>query len=574
MKKEAAILISALAICLLAAPLILCGAKNRGAIQNPLEAIAQAAKQKAAEDAMTTLLNNQLPLTLNANSVFPTVNDLPGAPFQPTALQLTTADLDKPLPPGDYTIPMMAFCSEYSVHRPGVGVAYVLGPLEGKAASAIGALYWRGLLQYNLTPEQLETVGWAIQSGFTYAEMPQSYQAVIAQVIPDFESDLSGDFLDNLESTYQASAKSANLPPLDQVLAKLGKPGELALSAEQQQVVLKEKDTNDQVKDQTLFQGQDNTVYTPVNAEIGPWTERIPGVAYMRLQIEGGNLQGNNVMQIRIMPNAGTSTAELNNDGRTGAHSGARFVRASYSPGQVAVGPAAQMLPTLTNLVEGIIGYSMGAGAQALAQVPALPKAPAAKSQTQHALAGKVTIIEGSVTVLRDGVTTQLAAGDSIEMSDVIQTAAQSRLQILFQDDTEMTMSENTKLTIDDYVFDPNNEVHDKASYSILEGAFLWISGKLGKPETDTNIETSYGTLGRRGTEFVAKYSALPGSLEIDLVDGGLDITPKQATTATSFTGPLTIMLSDSGAKTSPLTQAQYNADVSAVLPPLPAAGQ
>ena len=58
----------------------------------------------------------------------------------PRSLSLTKANLELALPPGDYTVPVLAFCTEYSVHRPGRGIAYRLGPLQGKAAGATGWL--------------------------------------------------------------------------------------------------------------------------------------------------------------------------------------------------------------------------------------------------------------------------------------------------------------------------------------------------------------------------------------------------------------------------------------------------
>ncbi len=82
----------------------------------------EAAKEKLAEQAIEKLLNDQLPLTLNANDVYPTVATLPGGPFNPQPLKLTADELDQPLAPGDYTINTLDFCSEYSVHAPGAGI--------------------------------------------------------------------------------------------------------------------------------------------------------------------------------------------------------------------------------------------------------------------------------------------------------------------------------------------------------------------------------------------------------------------------------------------------------------------
>jgi hypothetical protein len=338
----------------------------------------QALKQKAAEEAMGSLLNNQLPLKLDANAVYPTVLAPPGGPFAPRPLALNPDNLDQPIPPGDYTIPIFAFCTEYSVHRPGYGLAYRLGPLQGKAADAIGALLWRGLLEKGKPPQQLQAVSWAIQSGLRYVQMPQSYQAVIDEVIPDYRNQLSGDFVQNLEDVYSSYAKSASLPPLEQMLTKMGKPGELALSARKQRVALLRQNTTDQVREQTLFAGQESGVYTPVKAEEGPWTERIPGVAYIRFKIKGGNMAGNNVMEIRIVPQGGAVAK------RTTAP---RLLYASYRDGALrrVASPmgAGGGSATPRNLTQGSIGCAVGLGAQCLIPVPVVNQSCPA-GQTYH----------------------------------------------------------------------------------------------------------------------------------------------------------------------------------------------
>jgi hypothetical protein len=361
MKIQLAIIVPALQFGLLMAPVFLCPA------QNPFTALEDAAKEKAAEAALTKVLNDNLPLKLDAKDVYPTVTTLPGGPFSPKPLQLTADQLDQPLPPGDYTINTLDFCSEYSVHQPGAGVAYVLGPYEGKAAGAIGALIWRGTEQYGIAPQSLQAVSWAIQSGLTYNQMPKSYQAIVDQVIPDLKNQITGDFVANLESTYNDLAKTAKLPPLDTILAKLGAPGRLALDAERQRQILTSQNTSDELKQQTLFQGQESGVYTPVKAETGPWTERIKGQVYMKLLIAGGNMASNNVMQIRVMPPPAT-TAE--NSPR-----GPHLVRAKYDPGQAAAAESDGFVASITNIMEGLLGYAQGQGAQALGQVAALVKA-------------------------------------------------------------------------------------------------------------------------------------------------------------------------------------------------------
>jgi hypothetical protein len=512
--------------------------------QNPLQKLEQTVKEKAADDAMTKFLNDQLPLILNAKNVYPTVNTLPGGPFQPQPLQLTADDLDKPLPPGDYSVQTLAFCSEYSVHRPGAGVAYVIGPLEGKAAGAIGALYWRGTVLYHLAPPQLVTVGWAIQSGLTYAQMPKSYQAIIDRVIPDLKNELNGDFFQGLENTYQTYAKTLSLPPLDTVLAKMGKPGELALSAERQRAILLLQSTNDQLKDQTLFQGQESGVYTPVKAENGPWTERIPGVAYLKLNIVGGHLASNNQMLIRILPTP---------PGQASLARSPRLVRAAYQAPQ----SSSEVSPTLSSLLEGSIGYSQGQGAQALAQVPVVSgQAPPPPPQQSIA---HLRVLQGTATITHNGVTSPLTPSTPIYMNDTIQTGAGSKADVLFADNTEMTLGDNAKLQLDDYVYDPNVNSNNKATYSLLEGAFVYVSGLIGKKDPDNvRIETQASGIGTRGTKFILRTMGT-NSFEIDLIEGAVAVDKTVTASTPSITAPVKILRNGTNTSLQPLSQDEYN---------------
>lgn len=521
------------------------GTATIAAAQNPLAKLEQSVKEKAADDAITKFLNDQLPLNLNAKNVYPTVNTLPGGPFQPQPLQLTADDLDKPLPPGDYSIQTIAFCSEYSVHRPGAGVAYVLGPLEGKAAGAIGALYWRGTVQYHIAPQQLLTVGWAIQSGLTYAQMPKTYEAIIDQVIPDLKNELNGDFFQSLENTYQTYAKTLSLPPLDQVLAKMGEPGQLALSAERQRAILLAQDTNDQLKDQTLFQGQESGIYTPVKAESGPWTERIPGVAYIKLNIVGGNLANNNQLLIRILPTAPNQALLARSP---------RLVRAGYH--EQTPSSSQGLLGTLVDLLEGIIGYSQGQGAQALAQVPVVSGQPPPPPPQQSI--AKLLALEGTATITHNGVTSPLTSSTPIYMGDRIQTGAQSKAYVLFADNTELTLSENANFMVDDFSYDPNGN-SNKARYSWLGGAFRYVSGLLAKQkDADVQIDTPGAGIGIRGTEFILRSTA-NNSFEIDLIEGAVAIDKTVNASTPSITALVKILRNGTTTTLQPLSQDDYN---------------
>lgn len=132
-----------------------------------------------------------------------------------------------------------------------------------------------------------------------------------------------------------------------------------------------------------------------------------------------------------------------------------------------------------------------------------LQGAPAAFAADGDAVATILTI-EGSATVTPAGSKDAVAAKANmrIHMHDVIQTKKQSRLFLLFIDNTQITLADSTRLTVDEYVFDPDNKAGNKARYNILEGTFDYLSGLVAKKkDPDVQIKTAYGSIGIRGTQ-------------------------------------------------------------------------
>ena len=526
----------------------LSGAERRVAANAP--PALKALQQQIVSDAVGTLLNNQLPLKLDASATFPTVPSLPGGPFNPQRLVVTSNSVTEPLPPGDYTIRAVAFCSEYSVHRAGAGVAYQVGPMQGRAADAIGALYWRGTMEKHLPARSLLVVGWSIQSGVTYAKMPKPYQAIIDDVIPDYRNQLAGDFIQNLEDFYTSRAKAAGLPPLNTLLAKLGKSGELVMSANRQRQFLLRKNTNDQIKDQVLFAGQEQRI-AAVKPEEGPWSVRVPAVAYVRYRVIGGNGQGNNEIQIRILPTP-ASRAESADE--------VKAVFASYSL-QSAQRVAASTQrkapagPSVRDLTGDGIGYSTSHAAQVLYFVP-VPDPEPKPGET----VGKASAVEGTANLTRNGQTRPLQKGDEIQPNDTITTGADGRANISFPDGTAIFLAQNSNFKVEDYVYMPDEPSHNRAHYSWFDGGFSYVSGLIGKKgNPDVVIDTVYGCIGIRGTEFIGQLDATAQVATLKLIKGTLECSPRQISTSSTQSGPITIGLSSAAVTTSPLTLQHYN---------------
>lgn len=507
-------------------------------------------KKQALKEAVGALLDQQLPLKLDASTLYPSVATLPGdGPFNPIRLTVTAENRNRPLPPGDYVVRATAYCSEYSVHRSGAGAAYQVGPIQGRAAEAIAALLWRGTVVNGKRPRELQMVSFAIQSGVSYSKMPKTYQAVIDDVIPEFRGRLGADFVENLQDLYTARAKDLGLPPLNTLLAQLGKPGELVMAANRQRAALLRQNTTDQRRDQILYAGQEQRI-APIKPSEGPWTAKIPGVAYLRYRVVGGNMKANNEIQIRILPQDPPKVGA--------AWPVTRGAFGMLAPERTyllaAVAPPKPKGPSLYELTLDGIGYSVSRAAQVLYFAPSWNPGSGPDA------IGVATGLEGLVNLTRQGKTRPLTKDDKLQMNDTLSTGEDGKAHLLFVDDTQISLAPGATFTIDEYTYNPTSPDANGSSDSWLSGAFKYTSGLIAKePGSDVSINTAYGNLGIRGTEFVGRYLPNTEVLEIHLISGSLLLSPKELSTSTLVTAPVTARFTANSVTTAPLTRRAYD---------------
>ncbi len=81
-----------------------------------------------------------------------------------------------------------------------------------------------------------------------------------------------------------------------------------------------------------------------------------------------------------------------------------------------------------------------------------------------------------------------------------MRTGAGARLEAKLDDGTVLTLGQNGKLTVDEFVYRPG-EQGNKLVLSATQGAFLFVGGKIEGPTGgNVSIRTPVGTLGVRGT--------------------------------------------------------------------------
>ena len=97
----------------------------------------------------------------------------------------------------------------------------------------------------------------------------------------------------------------------------------------------------------------------------------------------------------------------------------------------------------------------------------------------------------------------KLLSGSKIFYGDTIVVKAKSNAQILFLDETVMTVGESTELTIDEFIYDPKTNNGNFVT-NIKSGIVKTISGKISEKNPENlEIKIPNGSLGVRGTEFL-----------------------------------------------------------------------
>jgi len=91
--------------------------------------------------------------------------------------------------------------------------------------------------------------------------------------------------------------------------------------------------------------------------------------------------------------------------------------------------------------------------------------------------------------------------GTSLEMSDVL-TTTKTKLNLKFADDTHVAMTEQSKLTIDEFVYDPSAKKGSLA-INVASGTVRYASGKIAKNNRrNVRLKTPTATISVRGTDF------------------------------------------------------------------------
>ena len=178
---------------------------------------------------------------------------------------------------------------------------------------------------------------------------------------------------------------------------------------------------------------------------------------------------------------------------------------------------------------------------------------------------GKITEDRGSAEIERQKSKLNAQPGLGIESLDRVETA-NGVIGITFQDNTQVRVTEHSKLLIDDFVYDPNRKGAGKLALNVTMGTVRYASGSIAH-ENNKNvaINTPTASVAVRGTAFTMTVDEVGKSLiillpnpdgsvgVIDVITATGTVTLNQAFQATMTTSPevkptkpVTLFLSES----------------------------
>ena len=125
---------------------------------------------------------------------------------------------------------------------------------------------------------------------------------------------------------------------------------------------------------------------------------------------------------------------------------------------------------------------------------------------------GKVTEQSGPTEIVRARKSISSAVNTTVEMNDTIVTA-RSRAELTFEDATKVKITEQSKLVIDDFVYDPRSGT-GKLAMKVALGTARYASGQIAKNSPQqVAVSTPTASIAVRGTDFSMTVDELGRSL-------------------------------------------------------------
>jgi hypothetical protein len=135
-----------------------------------------------------------------------------------------------------------------------------------------------------------------------------------------------------------------------------------------------------------------------------------------------------------------------------------------------------------------------------------------------------ITALKGQADIKRDKGLFTAHLGDKLHEKDLVITKDKSKVQIIFKDDTLITVGKNSNFSIEKYIYEENNP-KVSARFGLIRGTMRTITGKIGKiAPARFSVKTKTTTIGIRGTNFTIRNAGADGVQKVYCTLGAVDV--------------------------------------------------
>lgn len=160
-------------------------------------------------------------------------------------------------------------------------------------------------------------------------------------------------------------------------------------------------------------------------------------------------------------------------------------------------------------------------------------------SSLASAYVGKVSTVNGEVSLHRDAQKLDVKTGLELLQQDIVKTSDTGRLQMIFQDQTIISIGKNSSFNIEEYLYDTKKPENIQATFQVSKGIFKAITGRIGKINPSKfKLKTRTASIGIRGTVFFGDIR--PGQAEVIVCTQGSIVVETPYGTVTILEGQFT----------------------------------
>ena len=135
-------------------------------------------------------------------------------------------------------------------------------------------------------------------------------------------------------------------------------------------------------------------------------------------------------------------------------------------------------------------------------------KKNASTAQPVSQSVGTIKVVTGLVNLQSaDGKNRFAGVGTKLNVGDIINTQAKSTTVLEFIDTTQVALRPNTRFVVENYEYQPEQPIADKAEFKLVKGGLRTLTGLIGKRGSADAfaLKSETATIGIRGTDFTAR---------------------------------------------------------------------